>query len=70
MMTSYLAGLLFAMQNAHQLVFQNDDANLLHLVGFRLVSLRLQIEDFLHALFPEDYEMAPSNALLEAQPFQ
>jgi len=49
-----------------QSVFEYNTSNLFHLVGFALPTLRLQIQDFLHASAIEDVVTA-ADSFLEAQ---
>lgn len=48
------------------MIFHNNSPNLLHLVGLRMVSLRLKIEDFLDAVLGKDV-VVPSDSFFEAQ---
>src|SRR3989442_12528321 len=59
--------LLFIISSSEP-ILHDRPANLLHLIGFRLAPLGLQIENFLHPSLGENV-MVPTNAFLETQPF-
>ena len=64
MMISYFH-LLFIVASG-QSVLDNYLTHLLHLVGFGLSSLRLEMEDLLHTVLRKDV-VIPTNSLLEPQ---
>jgi hypothetical protein len=53
-----------------ELVFEDEVSDLFHLVGFRFVSERLQIENFLHPGFVENDVTSTSLTAGEAAAFE